>query len=121
MRARRYHGAVPAGDVLMFGFATAAQQRAILANQEKIMATTKDLADAIAANTAAVQKLVELVPPAATELTQLRDELAATQPAIDAATAALTAQQPALDDAVATLSGAVANESAAPSTDAVTS
>lgn len=89
----------------MFGLATSAKQ-------DQLMATIKDLTAAIQANTAATQKLVALVPPAATELTQLRADLAATAPAIDAAVAALTGQQPALDEATTTLTGAVANQGA---------
>jgi hypothetical protein len=96
----------------MFGLATSSKQDLILSQQATLMLDTQALTAAIAAQTAAVQKLVDLVPAVATELTQLRADLAAANPATDAATAAVVAAQPALDAAVSTLQGVVAGPAA---------
>lgn len=103
----------------MFGLATAAQQHLLLTQQSQIMADLSALSAAIAANTAAIQQLAPLVAAAGTELTQLRSDVAnhdatdaTTQPAIDAAAAAVAGSQPALDAALAGLQSAVANQSA---------
>jgi ABC-type transporter Mla subunit MlaD len=97
----------------MFGLATSAKQDLILSQQATIMVDITTLTAAVAAHAATVQKLVDLVQPAATELTALRSDLAAVDPALATLAASLAAQKPALDAAVATLQGIVAGPAAA--------
>jgi ABC-type transporter Mla subunit MlaD len=96
----------------MFGLATSSKQDLILSQQATIMVDITTLTDAVAAHTATVQKLVDLVQPAATELTALRSDLAAVDPALASLAASLAAQKPALDAAVTTLQGVVAGPAA---------